>query len=391
MRIQARLTLKPGKDKPIRQNHHWIFSGAVAQVDPFEEGDAAEVYSFDGERLGIAFLSKGKSIVGQMIAFGSETVEEALRSRVKSALAMRRALFDPKETNAFRWINTEGDGIAGLIVDVYRDVLVIQISTSGIERCKDFLVSLLKEAFQPRAIFEKSTSALRKREGLSEQKGLLYGESDPNVDVLERGMRFSVNVLEGQKTGLFLDQREMRALIRELARDRQVLNCFSYTGGFSVAALMGGAEIVHSVDISSKCGPAIDRNLELNRLALNKHRFIAEDAIDYLIREPLSYDLIILDPPAFAKKRQDLPKASHAYQKLNRKVLEKMKSGSLLLTCSCSSQVDEKHFQNLLFKASFEAKRSVKILSKHRLAFDHPISIYHPETSYLKSVLLYVE
>lgn len=391
MRIQARLTLKPGKDKPIRQNHHWIFSGAVAQVDPFEEGDAAEVYSSDGERLGIAFLSKGKSIVGQMIAFGSETVEEALRSRVKSALAMRRALFDPKETNAFRWINTEGDGIAGLIVDVYRDVLVIQISTSGIERCKDFLVSLLKEAFQPRAIFEKSTSALRKREGLSEQKGLLYGESDPNVEVLERGMGFSVNVLEGQKTGLFLDQREMRALIRELARDRQVLNCFSYTGGFSIAALMGGAEIVHSVDISAKCGPAIDRNLELNRLALNKHRFIAEDAIDYLIREPLSYDLIILDPPAFAKKRQDLPKASHAYQKLNRKVLEKMKSGSLLLTCSCSSQVDEKHFQNLLFKASFEAKRSVKILSKHRLAFDHPISIYHPETSYLKSLLLYVE
>ncbi len=326
-----------------------------------------------------------------MIAFGSETLEEAFRLRIRSALALRNKLFDKTKTNAFRWINTEGDGLSGLVVDVYGDVLVLQISTSGIERWKDFILILLKEEFNPRAIFEKSTSALRKREGLSEQKGLLYGDNDPNIEVLECGMRFSVNVLEGQKTGLFLDQREMRSLVREQAKDKKVLNCFSYTGGFSVAALMGGANAVHSVDISGKCGRGIERNLELNQLPSLRHRFIEEDAIDYLIREPLNYDLIILDPPAFAKKRQDLPKASHAYRKLNRKVLEKMEPGSLLLTCSCSSQVDEKLFQNLLFKASLEAKRSVRILSKHRLAADHPISIYHPESSYLKSLFLYVE
>jgi 23S rRNA (cytosine1962-C5)-methyltransferase len=210
------------------------------------------------------------------------------------------------------------------------------------------------------------------------------------VEILENGLHFSVNLLEGQKTGLFLDQRDMRSQIREYASKKRVLNCFSYTGGFSVAALVGGASQVDSVDISAKCGAAIEKNLQLNHLPLEKHRFFAKDAIDFVIEEPLDYDIIILDPPAFAKKRQDIPKASHAYRKLNRKVFEKMKRGSLLLTCSCSSQIDEKLFQNLLFKAALEANRSVRILGKHQQAIDHPISIYHPESSYLKSFFLYV-
>lgn len=388
MQIETRLSLKPDKDRPIRQRHHWIFSGAVLDAPVYEDGAIAEVFSSKGESLGIALLNKGKSIVGQMIAYGTESLEEALKGRIADAAALRRRLFDPSHTNAFRLINTEGDGIPGLIVDSYNGVLVLQISSAGIERLKEKIVSLLIAEWAPVAIFEKSTSSLRKREGLSDQKGHLYGDLNPEVEVLENGLKFSVHVLEGQKTGLFLDQRDMRAQIRELSRNKKVLNCFSYTGGFSLAALAGGAIQVDSVDISAKCGPAIERNLILNNIPLEKHRFVARDAIDYVIQEPLDYDLLILDPPAFAKKRQDIPKASHAYRKLNKKVIEKMKPGALLLTCSCSSQIDDDLFQTILFKAALEAGRKARVLGSHRQAADHPVSLYHPESTYLKSLLL---
>lgn len=390
MQVETRLTLKPGKDRPIRQQHHWIFSGAVQSLPSCEEGEAAAIYAHTGEKLGTAFIHKGGSIVGQMIAFGEESIEAALTRRIREAFVLRRSLFDPSRTNAFRLLNTEGDGVPGLIVDVYNNVLVIQISTPGMEQRKDFILSRLIEEGKPRAIFEKSTSSLRRREGLSEQKGLLYGDCSPEVEVLENGLIFSVHLLEGQKTGLFLDQRDMRSLVRELSSHKTILNAFSYTGGFSVAALAGGAAHVDSVDISAKCGPAIERNLSCNLLPQEKHRFIATDAIDFVIADPLRYDLIILDPPAFAKKRKDIPKATHAYRKLNQKVLSKMSSHSLLLTCSCSSQIDESAFQRILLQAALEANRQVRILSRHRQALDHPISLYHPETSYLKSLLLEV-
>lgn len=390
MQIETRITLKAGKDRPIRQRHHWIFSGAVQELSSYEEGDAAEVYTADGEKLGIALLNKGGSIVGQMIAFGSESLEEAIQRRIKEAFSLRRNLFNLSTTNAFRLINMEGDGIPGLIVDVYNNVFVIQISTVGIEKRKEFILSLLIQEGKPTSIFEKSTSALRQREGLLQQKSHLYGQTASQVEVLENGLRFFVDVLEGQKTGLFLDQREMREEIKHLSCNKKVLNCFSYTGGFSIAALAGGALLVDSVDISAKCGPVLERNLELNGFSSEKHRFFARDAVDFIIQEPLDYDLIILDPPAFAKKRKDVPKASHAYRKLNRKTLEKMPVGSMLLTCSCSSQIDEALFGNLIFKASLESGRSVRLLGKHRQALDHPVSIYHPESTYLKSLLLEV-
>lgn len=334
--------------------------------------------------------TRGSSIVGQMIGFGSESIEEALRSRIRSAAALRKRLFDPARTNCFRLIHTEGDGLPGLIVDAYDQTLVLQISTPGMERLKSTIVSILIEEWNPKSIFEKSTSALRKREGLAETKGHLYGDTSLDLVAREEGIRFAVPVFEGQKTGLFLDQRNMRSLIRELSKDKSVLNCFSYTGGFSVSALKGGAKQVDSVDVSPKCGPAIERNLSLNGLQLGQHRFFCQDAVDFVIEQPLGYDIVILDPPAFAKRREDIPKASHAYRKLNRKALEKMASGSLLLTCSCSSQIGEDLFQKILFRASLEANRSVRILETHRQAPDHPVSIYHPETAYLKSFLLEV-
>lgn len=320
-----------------------------------------------------------------MLAFGQETVEEALQKRIASAISLRRHLFS-SHTNAIRLIHAEGDGLPGLIVDAYADVLVIQISNSGLEKCREFIVSRLVQEYQPRSIYEKSTSFLRKKEGMEEVRAHLYGEETPEVEVKENGLRYSVHVLEGQKTGLFLDQREMRALVRDLSPNRRVLNCFAYTGGFSIAALAGGASHVDSVEISAKCEARLTKNLALNNLS--RHQFICADVFDYLKTASWDYDLVILDPPAFVKKREDVARAFRAYKDLNAYAMKRMKPGSLLLTCSCSYHVEESLFQNILFRAALEADRSVKILERHRQAHDHPISLFHPESSYLKSFLL---
>ncbi len=334
-------------------------------------------------------LNQGRSILGHMVAFGNETLEEALFERICEAARLRSRWFDPKKTNAVRLINAEGDGVPGLIVDAYKDVLVMQVANPGIERIKGSITEHLIREFKPRALYEKSTSFMRKKEGLDEVRALLYGEDQPEIEVLENGLRYSVHVLEGQKTGLFLDQREMRALVRNVSENKRVLNCFAYTGGFSISALAGGALHVVRVEMSAKCGTRIEKNLELN--ALSNHRFICEDVFDYLKTAEWNYDLVILDPPAFVKKRNDIDKAFRAYKDLNAHAMRKMASGSLLLTCSCSYHVDESLFQNILFRAAHESGRKVRILEKHRQAHDHPISIFHPESSYLKSFLLYIE
>jgi 23S rRNA (cytosine1962-C5)-methyltransferase len=347
------------------------------------------VFAASGDKLGIAMLNKGRSILGHMLAFGNETLAEALPKRIHEAALLRKRWFDPAHTNAIRLINAEGDGLPGLIVDAYADVLVMQVANAGIERLKNEIITHLIAQFQPRALYEKSTSFMRRKEGLEEVRALLYGSPEQEVEVLEKGLLYAVDILEGQKTGLFLDQREMRSLVRELAPGRRVLNCFAYTGGFSVAALAGSASHVDSVEMSAKCESRLQKNLALNNLS--NHRFICEDVFDFLKTAPLDYDLVILDPPAFVKKRNDIDKAFRAYKDLNRHVMNKMPAGSLLLTCSCSYHVDESLFQNILFRAAHESGRSVRILERHRQAHDHPISIFHPESSYLKSFLLYIE
>lgn len=323
-----------------------------------------------------------------MLAFGNETLLDALQNRIREAASLRRKWFNP-DTNAFRLINAEGDGIPGLIVDSYNDTLVMQVANPGIEKLKKQIADLLIAEWKPKSLFEKSTSFMRRKEGLEEVKAHLFGDPSSECVVLENGLKFSVDVLEGQKTGLFLDQREMRSLIRQLSSGKKVLNCFAYTGGFSIAALAGGATHVDSVEVSAKCGPRIEKNLSLNNLA--NHSFICEDVFDFLKSCDWSHDIVILDPPAFVKKRDDVPKAFRAYKDLNRYCLERMKPGSILLTCSCSYHVDEALFQNILFRAASEAKRSVRIIEKHRQAHDHPISIFHPESSYLKSFVLAVD
>ncbi|MBX7065743.1 MAG: class I SAM-dependent rRNA methyltransferase [Parachlamydiales bacterium] len=348
----------------------------------------ADVFDAAGEKLGIATLSKGRSILGHMLAFGNESVLDSVQNRIREAASLRRKWFNPDQTNAVRLINAEGDGIPGLIVDAYDDILVMQVSNPGIEKLKSQIAEMLISEWNPKSLFEKSTSFMRRKEGLEEVRAHLYGDSCSETVVLENGLKFSVDVLEGQKTGLFLDQREMRSLIRSLSSGKKVLNCFAYTGGFSISALAGKASHVDSVEVSAKCAPRIEKNLALN--GLSGHTFICDDVFDYLKTCDWSHDIVIVDPPAFVKKREDVPRAFRAYKDLNRHCLERMKPGSLLLTCSCSYHVDETLFQNILFRAASEAKRSVRILERHRQAHDHLISIFHPESSYLKSFVLAV-
>jgi 23S rRNA (cytosine1962-C5)-methyltransferase len=385
------LVLKKGKEKPILQRHHWIYSGAIQSLPPKECGPIVPVFSASGERLGLAALNPGRSIAAHMLSFGDALLEEALRQKIRQALQLRLRWFDPQETNAWRLINAEGDGIPGLIVDWYDNILVMQISHSGVESIRDLIQTLLIEEVKPAGIFEKSTSFLRKKEGMQEVELHRWGERRSDLIIRENGLQFRVDVEKGQKTGWFLDQREMRAQIRNLAASKRVLNVFSYTGGFSVAALSGGAASAVSVESSARCEALIEENLALNHLPLERHRFVGGDAFEFLKSEPLSYDIVILDPPAFVKKREDIASAFRAYKELNRNVIEKMSPGSLLLTCSCSYHVDETLFQNILFRAASEANRHVRIVGRHRQAIDHPVSLFHPESVYLKSLLLMIE
>ena len=384
------LVLKKGKDKPIHQHHHWIFSGAVKSLPP-KEVAIAPVFSSDGEKLGMAALSRGHSITAHMLSFGEVPLEDALRERIRQALALRQRWFDPAETNAYRLINAEGDGIPGLIVDSYDHVLVMQISHPGVETIRDMIQSLLIDEVHPISIYEKSTSFLRKKEGMEEVQMQRWGEEKPRVIIRENGLKFAVDLQKGQKTGWFLDQRDMRQYVRTLSQKCRVLNVFAYTGGFSIAALAGGATNVDSVEISARCEAMVTENLALNGIPAEQHRFICADAFEFLQKEQLPYDLIILDPPAFVKKREDISAAFRAYKELNRQTFVKMAPGSLLLTSSCSYHVDEALFQNIIFRAALEAKRQVRIIGRHRQAIDHPVSLFHPESVYLKSFLLHVE
>jgi 23S rRNA (cytosine1962-C5)-methyltransferase len=387
----SRIDLKKGKEKPILQRHHWIYSGAVANHSSYQAGDIAKVYSFAGDFLGLAILNRpGQSIVAHMIAFGEDSLETALRNNIQSAFQFRKKWFDSSITNAYRLINAEGDGIPGLIIDSYANILVLQISHLGIEKLKNLIISLCVEICEPSSIIEKSTSKLRQKEGMGEARSHLFGEFISSTEIVENGRKFLVDFQEGQKTGFFLDQREARAMIAGFSKNKRVLNCFAYTGGFSISALSVGAKHVTSVEISRKCHSQLDKNIHLNQLPVDRHEFVCSDVFDYLKTCNWEYDIVILDPPAFAKKRGDIPQAFKAYKEMNQFAMSKMAPNTLLLTCSCSYHIDEDQFRNLLFRASLDAKKTVRIISQTRLAIDHPISIYHPESAYLKTFLLSV-
>jgi 23S rRNA (cytosine1962-C5)-methyltransferase len=386
-----KVILKPGKEKSVIVNRHpWIFSGAIERFPRLAPGELADVFSHDGKFLARGYFHPDNSIAGRILSYTEEDIATVLKRKIEEAIALRSACIS-SDTNCFRLINAEADGVSGLIVDKYNDVYVMQCSTYGVERLKPLIISLLAAIVKPRLLYEKSLSSARSQEGLEPFEGVHIGEMVNEVLVIENGIEFCVSLTEGQKTGLFLDHRQMRDLIRSLSLGKKVLNCFSYTGGFSLYALKGGASHVTSVDISESASSYTKKNTELNKFSLDKHTIICDDVFDYLSsKQTLDEDIIIIDPPAFAKKRKDIDSASTGYRKLNSLVLSKAKKGSIVLTSSCSYFIDRNAFGHLVFQAASECKRDVRILQHHILALDHPISLYHPEGDYLKSLLLYV-
>lgn len=388
--VGRKVILKPGKDKPLRNRHHWIFSGAVQQLPEFKDGECLAVYTADQELLGWGYFNRQAQIVGRMLSFDDTPPQERINTLLENALSLRQEMVG-SDTDAYRLVNGEGDLLPGLVIDKYRDVIVVQIGTAGMRQFRPQIVQWLVNKLHPNSIYEKSLLPSRKEEGLQDEQGALFGPIPTDiVEIRENGLRFGVSILHGQKTGFFLDHREMRQQVRELSKGKRVLNCFAYTGGFSVYSAAGEATKIDSVDISVAAIKMGERNMELNGLASDKHRFIAADVFEFLREQPLDYDLIVLDPPAFAKRQKDVVQACRGYKDINRLAMQKMPPGSLLLTSSCSYHVDEGLFQTVVFQAAVEAGRTVRIIGRHRMAVDHPVNICHPESDYLKSLLLYV-
>lgn len=386
------LTLKPDADAHLRNRHHAIYRSAVDRPPEAPDGAMVEVKTPKGEFLCYAHWNSKAYICGRAISFDQGDPLVTLRRLIERSIMMRKTLFADEETTAVRLINAEGDALPGLIVDRYADTLVIQLTTLGMDRLRDWVTDQLISIVKPKAIFEKSTGPARKKEGLEEVEGWVRGSGDDTIEVMERGLKYLITLEGSQKTGFFLDQREMRSLVRSYAKDRTVLDCCSYVGGFSVNALAGGARSVDAVDYDSSALTRAREHVAMNGLPTDRLQIFSADVFDFLRNKSIRRcDFVILDPPAFAKRSSDLEPAKKAYTDLNRMALEHLPPGGLLLTCSCSYQIDSALFQTIVFHAAKQARRSVKILSRHRQAMDHPINIFHPETDYLKSLLLWVE
>lgn len=389
--------LKKGRDESLRRFHPWVFSGAIAQIQGSPaEGDIVAVYSAEGDYLACGHYQVG-SIAVRILSFDADpTAPEFWTDSIGRALSVRRAAL-PKDgmTNCFRLVHGEGDGLPGLIIDWYDGVCVMQAHSVGMFRTKSQICEALKSVFgdELKAVYDKSSGTAPFKAGLELIDGYLYkapGFGNAENVVLENGNKFYVNWEEGQKTGFFLDQRDNRALVGRYAAGRKVLNLFCYTGGFSIYALNNGAVSVDSVDSSAKAMMMVDRNVALN--GCGNHTSVCADAIEYLGKvEAGKYDLMIVDPPAFAKHRGALKNALRAYQRLNAAAISKVAPGGLVFTFSCSQVVDKITFANTVFSAAAQTGRSVRILDRLCQGADHPVSIYHPEGEYLKGLLLYVE
>ena len=396
------IQLKRGKDDSLRRFHPWVFSGAILRADKgMEEGEVVRVLTEKGDFIAVGHFQQG-SIAVRVLSFRDVSIDDAFwHSRLASALEMRRSigLIDSNQQNACRLVHGEGDNLPGLIIDVYNKTAVMQAHSIGMHLHRHDIARQLMAVMDGRIenVYYKSETTLPFMEP---ENGFLYGGSDDNIS-MENGLQFYVDWLRGQKTGFFVDQRENRALLEKYARNKRVLNMFCYTGGFSFYAMRGGAELVHSVDSSAKAIELTNRNVELNFPGDKRHLAFCEDAFKFLdnIGKPTpdtqhptpNYDLVVLDPPAFAKHRAALHNALKGYTRLNQKAMEKMPSGSILFTFSCSQVVTKDHFRNAVFTAAALAKRKVRILHQLHQPADHPINIYHPEGEYLKGLVLYVE
>lgn len=396
----TKVYLKKGRDESVRRFHPWVFSGAVAQVAGSPaEGDIVAVYSAEGEYLASGHWQIG-SIAVRILSFDADPGSPSFwEDSIRAAFDARKAmgLTDSAKTDCYRLVHGEGDGLPGLIVDYYDGVCVLQAHSVGMFRAKNQICEALKAVYGDalKAVYDKSSGTAPFKAGLELVDGYLWqapGFEAGEQTVLENGHKFLVNWTEGQKTGFFLDQRENRALVERYARGRNVLNLFCYTGGFSVYALGGGAVHVDSVDSSAKAMAMVDRNIALNGFGPGQHTSFCADAIEHLAAvEDGKYDLIIVDPPAFAKHRGALKNALRAYQRLNARAIEKVAPGGFIFTFSCSQVVEKEAFGLAVFSAAASTGRRVRIIDRLNQPADHAVNIYHPEGEYLKGLLLYVE
>lgn len=388
--------LKPGKEESLKRFHPWVFSGAIAKVEGEpEEGEVVDVYTSKKEFVACGHFQIG-SIAVRVLTFRQEVIDRDFwKRRLEVAKDLRRALgvLGNPNNNTYRLLHGEGDNLPGLIIDVYDHTAVMQAHSAGMHVYRMEIADALSEVMGDviQHIYYKSETTLPfKADLLATENGFIKGGSAENI-AMENGLKFHVDWLKGQKTGFFVDQRENRSLLERYAKGRNVLNMFCYTGGFSFYAMRGGANLVHSVDSSAKAIDLTNENVELNFPGDPRHQAFAEDAFKFLDRMGDQYDLIILDPPAFAKHRDALRNALRGYTKLNAKAFEKIRPGGILFTFSCSQVVSKENFRNAVFTAAAQSGRSVRILHQLTQPGDHPVNIYHPEGEYLKGLVLYVE
>lgn len=390
------LRLKKGKEESLDRFHPWVFSGALADIQPagIEEGDVVGVETHDGRYIGTGHFQIG-SIAVRILDFGNRQIDSSFfAERLREAFSVREALgLKRPDNNAFRLVHGEGDFLPGLVVDIYGSTAVVQAHSPGMHYCREIIASELVnlKGLDVDNVYYKSETTLPFKARLDPQNDYLIGSYAGN-EAVENGLKFNIDWLRGQKTGFFVDQRDNRSLLEHYSAGRRVLNMFCYTGGFSVYAMRGGAELVHSVDSSEKAITLTDANIALNFPSDTRHRSFAEDAFKFLDRmENGAYNLVVLDPPAFAKHRSALRNALRGYQKLNFRAMEKLAPGSILFTFSCSQAVSREQFRLAVFSAAAQSRRKIRILHQLTQPADHPVNIYHPEGEYLKGLVLYVE
>ena len=399
------IILKKGKESSLLRFHPWIFSGAIQAIDDdVEEGDTVRVLSHDKKFLAVGHYQIG-SIAVRVLSFEDITIDgDFWRERLQKAYEVRKAIgvirkpsassvrIDKNVNTTYRLVHGEGDNLPGLIIDIYDDTAVMQAHSVGMHVCRQEIAEALVDVMGQslHAIYYKSETTLPFKANLGQENGFIYGSTENNI-AIENGLKFHIDWLKGQKTGFFVDQRDNPALLEHYSKGRSVLNMFCYTGGFSVYALRGGARLVHSVDSSAKAIELTRANVELNFPGDKRHEAYAEDAFKYLDEHDDTYDLIILDPPAFAKHRKALRNGLRGYTRLNVKGLQKIRHGGILFTFSCSQVVTKENFREAVFTAAAQTGRRVRILHQLHQPADHPINIYHPEGEYLKGLVLYVE
>lgn len=389
------ITLKRGKEESLKRFHPWVFSGAIMTSDDgIEEGEVVRVLTEKGDFIAVGHYQIG-SIAVRVLSFEDiEIDEEFFAERLEAALKMRLSIgvADNASNNTYRLVHGEGDNLPGLVIDCYGETAVMQAHSVGMHMSRDVIANKLVEVMAGRIknVFYKSETTLPFKAELGQENGFIIGGSEDNTAV-ENGLKFHVDWLKGQKTGFFVDQRENRTLLEQYSKDKTVLNMFCYTGGFSFYAMRGGAKVVHSVDSSAKAIELTNANVELNFPDDTRHKAFCDDAFKFLDNADNVYNLIILDPPAFAKHRGALHNALKGYTRLNHKAMSRIRPGGILFTFSCSQVVTKDNFRNAVFTAAAMAGRKVRILHQLHQPADHPINIYHPEGEYLKGLVLYIE